>query len=409
MAESNSATIRAVAWCEVFPWLSIVRAFRLAIAVRSLVLGAMGILLTVLVWGVIGLTFGTDEPATQWLQPFTANPWTELTKDVPNQPTFLDAGNVTVARIATSNPVAKSWTLLNSPAMEGLSRTGLSLRSLACLVLCGLWGVVVWAFFGAAICRTAAVRLAADEQVGIGAALRYASRKWPAYVAAPLLPVVAVAFLVILVLILGWLMQADVGLVLGGILWPLVLVAGFVMAVLLLGLLFGWPLMWAAISVEGTDSFDALSRSYAYVFQRPLRYLFYLIVAGVIGWLGWVVVREFAAGMIWLGYWAACWGCGQDTIASIFNPGEDLGDVRRAGVWLIHFWTGGVKLLAVGYVFSYFWTASTAVYYLLRRDIDATEMDEVFLDADAAEQEAPLPPVVDNDSVIGNGDPVESK
>jgi len=60
MAESNSPTIRVVSWSELFPWLSIVRAFRLAIAVRALILGAAGILLTVLVWGVIGLTFGTD-------------------------------------------------------------------------------------------------------------------------------------------------------------------------------------------------------------------------------------------------------------------------------------------------------------------------------------------------------------
>ena len=36
--------------------------------------------------------------------------------------------------------------------------------------------------------------------------------------------------------------------------------------------------------------------------------------------------------------------------------------------------------MGVGYLFSYFWTASTAIYYLLRRDIDATEMDEVYIE-----------------------------
>ena len=175
------------------------------------------------------------------------------------------------------------------------------------------------------------------------------------------------------------------------------------MAVLLLGLLFGWPLMWAAISVEGTDSFDALSRTYAYVFQRPLRYLFYIIVAGVIGWLGWIVVREFAAGVVWLGYWAVGWGCGHDTIASILTPDAKMGDIGRAGAWLIRFWAGCVKILAVGYCFSYFWTASAAVYFLLRRDVDAAEMDEVFLDADASEDQPPPPPVVDSGPVVGNG------
>ena len=58
---------------------------------------------------------------------------------------------------------------------------------------------------------------------------------------------------------------------------------------------------------------------------------------------------------------------------------------------MIHFWAGCVKLLAVGYLFSYFWTASTAVYFLLRRDVDHTEMDEVFLDADQSEPSPELP------------------
>ena len=93
------------------------------------------------------------------------------------------------------------------------------------------------------------------------------------------------------------------------------------MALLLLGVLFGWPLMWATISAEGTDSFDALSRSYAYTFQRPLHYLFYAIVAGFIGWLGWLLVQNFAAGVVWMGYWAAGWGAARpiDAIMS----GED--------------------------------------------------------------------------------------
>ena len=326
MAESNSPTIRAVAWSEVFPWLSIVRAFRLAIAARALILGAVGIFLTVLVWGVIGMTFGTDEPATQWLKPF-AHPWTALTNDpVPDRPALPTA--VSAEEIAA--PLSHPWALLSSPATEGLSHTGFSLRGVACLILCGVWGVAVWAFFGAAICRTAAVRLAADEQVGVAAALRYASRKWPAYFAAPLLPVGGVVLATIPVLVLGWFMRFNAGLVLAGVLWPLALIAAFLMAVLLLGLLFGWPLMWAAISAEGTDSFDALSRSYAYVFQRPLRYLFYVIVAAIVGWLGWLLVKNFASGVIWLAYWGAGWGCGQDTIASILKPDDKLNERRSS-------------------------------------------------------------------------------
>ena len=72
---------------------------------------------------------------------------------------------------------------------------------------------------------------------------------------------------------------------------------------------------------------------------------------------------------------------------------------------MIRFWAGCVKMLAVGYMFSYFWTASAAVYFQLRRDVDATETDEVFLDADAAEEEPPPPPAADKGPAVGDGAP----
>ena len=65
----------------------------------------------------------------------------------------------------------------------------------------------------------------------------------------------------------------------------------------------------------------------------------------------------------------------------------------RFGAGLIRFWAGCVKLLAVGFIFAYFWSAATAIYLLLRRDVDATELDEVFLDEDASEEAYGLPPL----------------
>jgi hypothetical protein len=87
-----------------------------------------------------------------------------------------------------------------------------------------------------------------------------------------------------------------------------------------------------------------------------------------------------------MSYWAAGWGSGSARIHSILGNGQSLHGVGSVGAELIRFWAGCVKLLAVGYLFSYFWTAAVAIYFLLRRDVDATEMDEVFLDADASEE-----------------------
>jgi hypothetical protein len=446
MVEKQSDTIRAVAWSELLPWLSILRVFRLAISARGLVLGAAGILLTTIGWCLLARAFCGDirelSPAnavrpTAWLRPFAACPWrgaTGIASDPESQTCLgscLNAGapatdpHTQGAAAAGSkdptpragepvewgsdvswwrSPMLNPWYVLSQPALASLSKTHFAVRDVACLILCGVWGVLVWSFFGTALCRTAAVRLAADEQIGWGAALRFAGRKWPACLLAPLLPIGGVVAATIPVLILGWIIRANVGLLLGGLLWPLVLVAAFVMAVLLLGALFGWPLMWSAISTEGTDTFDALSRSYAYLFQRPLRCLFYVVVAAFLGWLGWLLVLGFSEGVIYLGYWAAGWGCGNEQLKAIMTNGEGLSGAGVFGARLVHFWTSCLRLLAVGYLFSYFWTASTAIYLLLRHDVDATEMDEVFLDADAAE-EAPSPPEVvagQDDSAVAN-------
>ena len=40
-----------------------------------------------------------------------------------------------------------------------------------------------------------------------------------------------------------------------GLFWPLVILVGLIMAVVLVGLV-GWPLMYSTISAEGSDSFD---------------------------------------------------------------------------------------------------------------------------------------------------------
>ena len=98
MIERDSNTIRAIAWSEVFPWLSILRVFRLAIAARALVLGAAAILITATGWAVIGSLFGTADPATQWLQPYAHCPWEAVTEQVGDVPPLLSRTQLVLRR-----------------------------------------------------------------------------------------------------------------------------------------------------------------------------------------------------------------------------------------------------------------------------------------------------------------------
>jgi hypothetical protein len=397
MADNDRDTLRRVAWSEICPWLAIFRTFRLAIGLRVLVLAAVAIFLTLSGWAALGRVFLENKQEDQetaesampaWMGPGNGCPWEAIDEAVPNRPTLrnlgkgLEAGPLAPTAWQAPDPYFGTWVQLSQPLWE-IGRGGVTLRKLACLLLCGLWSVAIWAFFGGAITRIAAVQLACEERVGWGAALRHACSKWLSYCAAPLLPLMGVLLAGLPVVVVGVLLRWYLAAWLAALLWPLVLLAGLLMAMLALGLIFGWPLMWATISAEGTDSFDALSRCYAYVFGRPLHYLFYAVVAAV--------VSNFAAGVIWVSYSAAGWGAGVDNVELIRLIRE--GQLGGAGRIIEVCWVGCVKLLAVGFIYGYFWTASTAIYFLLRRDVDATEMDEVFLDEDASEPSYGLPPL----------------
>src|SRR4029079_17405138 len=77
------------------------------------------------------------------------------------------------------------------------------------------------------------------------------------------------------------------------ILFVLALVVGFVITLVALGTVGGFNLMYPTVAVEGSDSFDAISRSFSYVFARPWRMLFYTAVAIAYGALTYLFVRFF--------------------------------------------------------------------------------------------------------------------
>lgn len=386
MADHEGGSVRTVVWSELFPWLSLVRCFRLAIGFRVLVLAALAIVLTSVGWWVLGKIFGHAAGSVSGAAIAVA-------RDMPEPfglPSLGVPRDLTLEQGA-QGPLATVWARFSTPLWQFFQGPRPRLTALAGGVLSMLWGLAVWAWCGGAITRIVAVQLACEERLSWAAVVRHASRKWLAYFSAPLFPLMGVLLTAVPLGVLGFLMRLEIGLLAVAIIWPLLLIGGLLMALLLLGLVFGWPLMWATVSSEGTDSFDALSRSYAYTFQRPLHYAFYALVVSVLGALGWLLVWYFATAVIGLTYWAAGWGAGAATIDAIGNSGATLGSIGRGGVWFIHLWTGLVRLVAVSFLFSYFWTAATAIYFLLRRDVDATEMDEVYLEDET--QTFGLPPV----------------
>jgi hypothetical protein len=152
------------------------------------------------------------------------------------------------------------------------------------------------------------------------------------------------------------------------------------MTIFLLGLIFGWPLMWSTISTEGTDAFDAISRAYAYVFQRPFHYLFYVIVATLVGVLGWVLIHGVVDLVVYITHWAFCWWMPSERFIDVSAAGGLDSGPGRIGHNLIWFWQAVLRTLSIAFAVGFLWTSGTAIYLLLRRQVDGVELDEACLE-----------------------------
>jgi len=271
-----------------------------------------------------------------------------------------------------------------------------------------LISLMVWAFFGGAIHRIAALHAAREEKISAIQAMKFSCTKFLSFCSAPLIPLILIMFCAGLLALGGAVLGNFAGGLLMSILFGLALLLGLGIAFLTVGLVAGMPLMYPTIAVEGSDSFDAMSRSVSYVFSRPWRALFYGLVAIVYGAITYLFVRLFAYIALSATHMFVKWGIwvSGETVAR----GADRMDVlwRAPTFWSLHgpmnlaamgtFETIAGYILAIwvyliiGMVAAYFLTyavsASTIIYYLLRRKVDATDLDDVYVEEG---EEEPLP------------------
>jgi hypothetical protein len=95
--------------------------------------------------------------------------------------------------------------------------------------------------------------------------------------------------------------------------------------------------------------------------------------------------------LVHLAVWGVSWGLGYDDTARLIAGSPDLvADAggpptpvaTSLGAGLVRVWMCGLATLLVGFVYSYFWTAATIIYFLLRKSVDGNEFDEVFAEQD---------------------------
>ncbi|MBI4229695.1 MAG: hypothetical protein HY608_02555 [Planctomycetes bacterium] len=332
-------------------------------------------------------------------------------------------------------------------------------------IACLAAGWYIWSMFGGAITRIAAVEIAKDERIEFAEAWTYARTNWRSYFWSPTIVALGMTMFALCnfaggywcghhhalapwilgvglgVVVLAFLAKAALGggasargaalgalavVALAAVSWPqryvgeavflfpglpLALLSGLLILLLGIGVALGWPLMLPAISAEGTDSFDAIARSFSYLYGHPWRYLWYHIVGALYAIPCVLFVLAAACALTHV---ALCTGgmgmdlCTDDaqaryapvhdTISYVFaglgiGHSGDLPDGRLAravgycaSIVLLVLWG-----LSVAYIPAFILTAHTVMYFLLRKVTDGTEMKEVF-EEEPEEEWAPPPP-----------------
>ncbi|MGC9454290.1 MAG: hypothetical protein ACP5HU_05450 [Phycisphaerae bacterium] len=277
-------------------------------------------------------------------------------------------------------------------------------------VLLSVLVLAIVALFGGAVNRIAALHFARDERISIPQALRFSCGKFFSFFTSPLIPLGTLVVLGLLLSLGGLVMSIPaVGEIIGGLLFILAIVGGAIITFLLIGLLAGAPLMYPTIAVEGSDSFDAISRSFSYIFQRPWRSIFYGLVALVYGVITYLFVRLFVYlallmthSFVKLGVIAGApsldpqadkldllWA--KPTFDSLFGSFNwaAMSGTQQIGAFLIGVWVFLAAAVVAAYLLTFAASSTTVIYFLLRRRVDATDLDDVYVEEP---EELPTPP-----------------
>ncbi len=286
-----------------------------------------------------------------------------------------------------------------------------------------LISLAIWAHFGGAICRVAALHSTRDERIGVREAMAFSRSKFKSFFAAPLMPIGVLVILGFCIFLAGLVaLIPAIGDVIAGGLFFLALFAGFAIAFVLIGAAAGFSLTFPAIAVESSDAFEAWSKSYSYIYQRPWRAAFYALVSVVYGAICLLFVKFFVRvillsvhaclglSMNWGDAFArnadgesirisnkldALWQgpslTGDTPFWGSFGKAE-LAHFSWFGQLIFYLWIFAIVGLVGAFVVSFFYSASTQIYCLLRRHVDATDLEDVYLDEPLDDDSPPYEP-----------------
>ncbi len=283
------------------------------------------------------------------------------------------------------------------------------------LIYCIIFAAIILAVIsiaGGAICRISALQVARGEKPGLTEALRYSIKSFTSFVTAPIAPITIIIFIGIFVFLLGLIGNIPrAGELIVSIGIPLALIAGALITVVVIGTIAGFNLMFPAVAYDGSDCFDAISRSFSYIYARPWRMLSYTSIAMVYGSICYIFVRFFAFLSLlichWflrLGLWAqnsnheinkleAIWP--EPEFMKLLDPSSLAltNWTEKVAAFLIYLFLLVVIGLIVSFIINFYFSANTIIYSLMRNKVDNTALEDIYTPSDEAEIEPATPDI----------------
>jgi hypothetical protein len=254
---------------------------------------------------------------------------------------------------------------------------------------------------GGAICRGAALQFSKDERPGMTQCLKFALKKFISLFLAPLAPVILITIFGIGIFLLGLITNIQwAGELIMALFIIVVLVAGLLMTFTIIGLGGGINLMFGAIAYENSDAFDAVSRSFSYAYAKPWRLAFYTLLAAVYGSISYLFVRFFAFILLGISRWflsLGVWTSGSkaqqlNKLVAIW-PKPEFFNLLGGGLevsknatesiaaFIVYLAILMIAGMVIAFAVSFYFSASTIIYCLLRNKIDNTALDNIFVEA----------------------------
>jgi len=276
------------------------------------------------------------------------------------------------------------------------ARWAMRYHFLYCIILFAI-SLAAISVAGGSLCRIASLQFARGEKPGLTEALRFSVKRFFSFLTAPMAPVGIIIFIGLLIFLLGLIGNIPrAGELIMGIFMILALIAGALVAIVSIGTVAGFNLMFPAIAYEGSDCFDAISRSFSYVYSKPWRMGFYTAIAAVYGAICYTFVRFFAFLLLWVSHRFLQLGLFVDNSSKQVNklaaiwPEPSFTNLvgspalatanwsESIAAFLVHLSLLAIVGLVVSFVISFYFSANTIIYSLMRNRVDGTALEDIY-------------------------------